>query len=143
MRDGNEEVYLFVGPVDELRVGLKSRATRVTWTAGESIGSYLAWNGREIGLAWCDDTDGGQHDIYFQRQRTFRRDLKLACAPAGSMCAHHYTAAVEAGAIFGFNRKKLSGSYCALMRRSRAMFAPYAVAANAPAVSSAWPVKFV
>jgi len=55
----------------------------------------------------------------------------------------HREAAVEAGAIFAFNRKKLSGSYFALMVARRAMFAPYALAANAPAVSSAWPVKFV
>ena len=52
-------------------------------------------------------------------------------------------AAKDAGAIFGFSRKKLSGSYCALIWLSRAMFAPYAFAANAQAVSSACPVKFV
>ena len=48
-----------------------------------------------------------------------------------------------AGAMFGFSRKMFSGSYCALMRLSRVMLARYAVSANAPAASSACPVKFV
>ena len=56
---------------------------------------------------------------------------------------HHYVAAMDAGVIFGFSRKKLSGSYCALISLSRVMFAPYAVAVSVPVVSSACPVKFV
>jgi hypothetical protein len=64
-------------------------------------------------------------------------------SPFPSLGESHREAAVEAGAIFAFNRKKFSGSYFALMVARRAMFAPYALAANAPAVSSAWPVKFV
>jgi uncharacterized iron-regulated membrane protein len=91
-RDGNEEVYLFVGPVNELKEGLEQRAARVTHTAGESIGAYLAWNGRQVGLAWCDDTDGNQHDIYFQRfddagkaagePRRLTRNATLSLIPA-------------------------------------------------------------
>jgi hypothetical protein len=67
VRDGNEEVYLLVAPVADLKEGMERRAGRVTSTPGESIGAYLAWNGSHLGLAWCDDTDGGQHEIYFQR----------------------------------------------------------------------------
>ncbi|MBI3046832.1 MAG: hypothetical protein HYY76_00825 [Acidobacteria bacterium] len=62
-RDGNEEVYLFVG--NALEPGLDRHARRVTATPGESIGAYLAWNGRRLGLAWCDDTGGGAHEVYF------------------------------------------------------------------------------
>lgn len=57
--------------------------------------------------------------------------------------ARHYAGAIDAGAMFGFRRKKLSGSYCALIRRSLAMLLPYANVARAPAVSSACPVKLV
>jgi uncharacterized iron-regulated membrane protein len=67
VREGNEEVYLFIAPTTELKEGLQSRASRVTNTSGESIGAYLAWNGSDLGLAWCDNTDGKQHEIYFQR----------------------------------------------------------------------------
>src|SRR5262245_33587780 len=45
--------------------------------------------------------------------------------------------------MFAFSRKKLCGSYCALMAASRAMFSPYALAARALTPSSACPVKFV
>ena len=66
-RDGNKEVYLFVGDEKDLREGLETQALRITNTPGESIGAYLAWNQkrRRFGLAWCDNT-GGQHEIYFQ-----------------------------------------------------------------------------
>lgn len=64
-RDGNEEVYLLIAPRGELRNGLERRARRVTRTRGESIGAYVAWNGRRFGLSWCDAT-AGQHDVYFQ-----------------------------------------------------------------------------
>ena len=47
------------------------------------------------------------------------------------------------GRMFGLMRKKLSGSYCFLIARSRAVFAPYAFRASASADSSAWPVKLV
>lgn len=66
-RDGNKEVYLFVGRLDELEEGLEQRATRVTDTAGESIGAYVSWNAkrRRFGLAWSDNTEG-QHEVYFE-----------------------------------------------------------------------------
>jgi hypothetical protein len=64
-RDGNQEVYLFVGLMNRLYEGLEKHSQRVTDTPGDSIGAYLAWNGRRLGLAWCDNTEG-QHEIYFQ-----------------------------------------------------------------------------
>jgi uncharacterized iron-regulated membrane protein len=68
-RDGNEEVYLFAGSAAELTDltgGIEPRARRITQTPGESIGAYLAWNGRRLGLAWCDNSEGKQHEIFFQ-----------------------------------------------------------------------------
>ena len=65
MRDGNDEVYLFVAGHSELRGEIDGRARRVTTTEGESIGAYVAWNGERVGLAWSDKTPG-QHEIYFQ-----------------------------------------------------------------------------
>ena len=64
-RDGNPEVYLHVAPIAELREGVETRAARVTVTQGESIGAYVAWNDRRVGLVWSDDSDG-QHEVYFQ-----------------------------------------------------------------------------
>jgi hypothetical protein len=67
--DGNEEVYLQVAPVDALTessVTFDGRARRVTQTPGESIGAYVTWNGRRIGLAWCDNSEG-QHEIFVQQ----------------------------------------------------------------------------
>ena len=64
-KDGNEEVYLFVGTMQQLQQGGDLPGRRVTTTSGHSIGAYLAWNGDRLGLAWCDDTPG-QHEIYFQ-----------------------------------------------------------------------------
>ena len=65
-RDGNEEVYLAVSATAQLPQGVEGRARRITNTAGESIGAYLAWNGDTGGLAWCDNTLG-QHEVYFVR----------------------------------------------------------------------------
>ena len=71
-RDGNQEVYLTVAPVLELDElpehprNLERRVHRVTETPGESIGAYVTWNGRRVGLAWCDNTEG-QHEIYLQQ----------------------------------------------------------------------------
>ena len=64
-RDGNREVYLRLVPGQALTPDAAENARRVTQTAGESIGAYLAWNGRHIGVAWSDDTTG-RHEIYFQ-----------------------------------------------------------------------------
>jgi hypothetical protein len=64
-RDGNAEVYLYAGTLDELRGEGLARARRVTETPGESIGAYVAWNGDRIGLAWSDDSEG-EHEIYYE-----------------------------------------------------------------------------
>ena len=82
-RDGNREVYLAVASTGELEGVVTAgraepgrstdepaspfdrRALRVTTTPGESIGAYVAWNGRQFGLAWSDDSEG-HHEIYFQ-----------------------------------------------------------------------------
>lgn len=64
-RDGNTEIYLLVGRLEDLHEGVEFRARRVTHTSGASIGAYVAWNGKRFGLAWCDDTEG-QQEIYYQ-----------------------------------------------------------------------------
>lgn len=65
---GNAEVYLAVVDEQELPNGIESAATRVTDTAGESIGAYVDWNGSRFGLAWSDEVDPGlPHDVFFQR----------------------------------------------------------------------------
>lgn len=66
MRDGNDEVYLFVGGPSDLHGEVDDRSHRITTTEGESIGAYLAWNAGELGLAWSDKTPG-VHDIFFRR----------------------------------------------------------------------------
>ncbi len=63
-RDGNREVYLAVAPLRALSP-VEPHARRITDTAGESIGAYVAWNRQRIGLAWSDDTDGN-FEVYFQ-----------------------------------------------------------------------------
>ena len=68
MRDGNAEVYLAVVDEQELPKGVDGAASRVTDTAGESIGAYVDWNGRRFGLAWSDQVEPGRpHDVFFQR----------------------------------------------------------------------------
>lgn len=64
-RDGNREVYLFVGTVDELDSDVERRARRITYTPGESIGAYVAWNGERIGLAWTDELSSTR-ELHFQ-----------------------------------------------------------------------------
>lgn len=66
MRDGNDEVYLFVGGQSDLHGEIDDRSRRITTTAGESIGAYVAWNGEEVGLAWSDKTPG-VHNVFFRR----------------------------------------------------------------------------
>ena len=67
-RDGNAEVYLAVVDEEGLPNGIERDALRVTETAGESIGAYVAWNGARFGLAWSDEVQPGRpHDVYFQR----------------------------------------------------------------------------
>ena len=65
MRDGNDEVYLFVGGKSDLRGEIDGRVRRVTTTEGESIGAYVIWNAERVGLAWSDKTPG-VHEIYLQ-----------------------------------------------------------------------------
>jgi len=64
-RDGNREVYLAVGSLAELDGKIIAHAQRVTTTAGDSIGAYLAWNGDRLGLVWSDDTVGN-YEVYFE-----------------------------------------------------------------------------
>ena len=75
-RDGNKEVYVSVVAPEELEERFVARSKRVTYTAGESMGAYLAWNGTILGLAWSDDTEG-QHEIYFQFLDANGRDLSV------------------------------------------------------------------
>jgi hypothetical protein len=64
-RDGNQEVYLASGSMEELRTRFGERERRITVTEGHSIGAYLAWNEERIGLAWSDDTSGS-FEIYYR-----------------------------------------------------------------------------
>ena len=66
MRDGNDEIYLFVGGQSDVHGEIDDRSRRITTTDGESIGAYLSWNGGEVGLAWSDKTPG-VHEIFFRR----------------------------------------------------------------------------
>jgi hypothetical protein len=50
-----------------LRTAELARGARVTNTPGHSIGAYVTWNGDRIGLAWCDDSDQAQHEVFFQQ----------------------------------------------------------------------------
>lgn len=63
-RDGNNEVYLFVGAADALAAGIEATSLRVTRSGGDSIGAYLAWNDQRLGLAWSDDSSDS-YEIYF------------------------------------------------------------------------------
>lgn len=65
MRDGNDEIYLYVGRASDLDGEIDDRARRITTTDGESIGAYVTWNNGRVGLAWSDKTPGA-HEIYFQ-----------------------------------------------------------------------------
>lgn len=66
-RDGNAEVYLAVVDEEELPNGIEQAASRVTDTAGESIGAYVDWNGARFGLAWSDEVEPGRpEEVYFQ-----------------------------------------------------------------------------
>jgi hypothetical protein len=64
-RDGNKEAYVSVVISDDVADRFEARAKRLTETRGETIGTYLAWNGPLLGLTYSDDTEG-QHEIYFQ-----------------------------------------------------------------------------
>jgi hypothetical protein len=64
-RDGNKEAYVSTVISDEIADRFEARAKRMTETGGETIASYVAWNGPLLGLAYADDSPG-QHEIYFQ-----------------------------------------------------------------------------
>jgi hypothetical protein len=64
-RDGNAEIYLFAGMIEDLFSADHGSDQRITHTSAESTGAYVAWNGSKIGLAWCD-ASAGQQEIYFQ-----------------------------------------------------------------------------
>jgi len=63
-RDGNREIYLFVGALSDRE--LDGKARRISKTQGESIGAYAAWNQDVLGLTWADALES-QHEIFFQR----------------------------------------------------------------------------
>ncbi len=76
-RDGNDEVYLAVVPLDALAGGVEAAATRITRTPGDSLGAYVSWSAPYFGVVWSDDTEGNA-EIYFQ---AFSVD-GVAAAPA-------------------------------------------------------------
>lgn len=65
-RDGNHEVYLYVGAFPDPGTAIDDKALRITRTAGDSIGAYVAWHDNVVGLAWCDDTTG-EYTIFAQQ----------------------------------------------------------------------------
>jgi hypothetical protein len=64
-KDGNSEVYLATLPLKDLMAGRALPERRITNTAANSIGAYLAWNGDRLALAWCDGQEG-QSELYAQ-----------------------------------------------------------------------------
>lgn len=64
-RDGQREVYLYVGSTEGSTRPFERAARRVSRTPGASIGAYVAWNGERIGLVWSD-ASFGPYDVYFQ-----------------------------------------------------------------------------
>jgi hypothetical protein len=65
-RDGNEETYLSVMPLAELGPGkIDAFARRLSYSRGSSIGSYVAWSGGHIGVAWSD-MQALSHDVFLQ-----------------------------------------------------------------------------
>jgi hypothetical protein len=65
-RDGNPEIYLAVGRLQDWLAGQAPHAQRVTDSRGTSMGSYVAWNGLDIGVVWSEQTQDG-FAIEFQR----------------------------------------------------------------------------
>lgn len=58
-RDGNPEVYLAVGLLQDWLEGVTPQARRVTDSSGASMGTYLAWSGRDIAVVWSEQTHDG------------------------------------------------------------------------------------
>lgn len=83
--------------------------------------------------------EGPRVEGYFEQRTGVRgRPERMADRAGGDQ-----TTSLDTGLILAFNLKTLSGSYWAFTMRRRVMFAPNAVAAKAPELSSACPVKFV
>ena len=56
---GNNEIYLLQLPVEALFFSdvqnfLELQATRITWSDGDSIGAYVAWQGDRLALVWSE-----------------------------------------------------------------------------------------
>ena len=67
-RDGSSDVHLAVVDPHRLPPAIEEAASRVTDTAGASIGAYVAWNGARFGLAWSDEIEPGlPHELHFQQ----------------------------------------------------------------------------
>lgn len=65
-KDGNQEVYLAALDLAAMRAGdIDLHAQRISFSDGPSIGSYLAWKGETIGVAWSDRSVQS-FDIRFQ-----------------------------------------------------------------------------
>jgi hypothetical protein len=64
-RDGNNEIYLSVLPLQSLTSRAPTAGLRVTHTRADSIGAYLAWNGPTLAVVWCDASEG-QYELYAQ-----------------------------------------------------------------------------
>jgi hypothetical protein len=65
-RDGNPEIYLAVGRLQDWLAGQAPNAQRVTDSRSTSMGTYVAWNGLDIGVVWSEQTQNG-FAIEFQR----------------------------------------------------------------------------
>jgi hypothetical protein len=71
-KDGNEEVYVYIGPAEPMAAlvptsyfSVDHEAIRITDTHGASIGAYLEWNDLLLGVAWNDNT-AGQQELFYQ-----------------------------------------------------------------------------
>jgi len=73
-RDGNEEIYLIVAPLELLGTNSMPAPRRITNDKSASIGAYAAWNGATLGLAWSDSPYGSREifvEIFDSTGRSF------------------------------------------------------------------------
>jgi hypothetical protein len=115
MKEGNNEVYLALINIPALlsdNAKLEPAATRITTTSGDSIGAYLAWNAKTLGLAWNDD-DPGQHEIFFQRFDSQGRAFAEAQRVTNTAAASLIPAIVpfNAGFVLGWSEAVLGDSH--------------------------------
>lgn len=115
-RDGNNEVYLTVAELQSL-AGITAGTSeqvgrRITQTAGDSVGAYLAWNGDKLGLAWNDD-DSGRHQIYFQSFDTTGQPLQPVRQLTSTRAASRIPAIVPhaAGFALAWNEIEAAGGH--------------------------------